>query len=467
MRGLVVSVVGVVVACGLVLAQQSTVSGTLTYRERIALPSSATVEVTIEDVSRADVPAVVVLRERMAAGRQVPIPFEVAYDTNRIEPTHRYVLRARISDGDRVLFTSPEPVLVITQGHPSRVAIVLRAAQGASAPRPPAGAGAVVRPPAALPPAVELRNLPATFAGTIPCADCPGIRYQLNLMPDDTFMLRMTYTGKAPETTRDEVGSWVLSSDRRALAIKGDQGPARFFAIRDGGTLRMLDGASQPIASTLPHDLHRSAAFEPLAFKGTVRGVYRASAAGRTFTPCVSGRTWTVAAGDADARLAAAYGTAGRKPGDALLLDAGGHLQSPGSNTFVIDDPGVARAGVRCEARFASAPLEGPVWKLSWIGGATFAAPSSPRNHPTLTFRADTPTFSGNGGCNRLTGRYEVHGDEMQLAAAGTLMACIGSDATEAAFKAALAATRTYRVLGRSLELYGDQRQLLARFDAS
>jgi len=53
----------------------------------------------------------------------------------------------------------------------------------------------------------------------------------------------------------------------------------------------------------------------------------------------------------------------------------------------------------------------------------------------------------------------------MTLSAAGTMMACPGSDATETTFKTVLAGTRSYRILGRTLELYGDKRQLLARFE--
>ena len=30
----------------------------------------------------------------------------------------------------------------------------------------------------------KISGLPATFVGIIPCADCPGIRYQVNLLPD-------------------------------------------------------------------------------------------------------------------------------------------------------------------------------------------------------------------------------------------------------------------------------------------
>jgi uncharacterized lipoprotein YbaY/heat shock protein HslJ/uncharacterized lipoprotein NlpE involved in copper resistance len=447
-------------------AQQSTVSGTIAYRERIALPASATIEITIEDVSRADVSAVVVARERMTASRQVPMPFEVPYDTGLIDPSHRYAVRVRISDGDRLMFTTTETALVITQGHPSRVSLLLRAVGGASAAPPPRATAPPPLPP--LPPAPEIRNLPATFAGTLPCADCPGIRYQLSLLPDDTFVLRMTYTGRAPSTTRDEVGSWVLSSDRRALAIKSADGPPEYFAIRDAGTLRKLDMNGQPMAAGRPYDLHRMPALAPVEFKGPVRGAYRAGPSGATFTPCATGRPWPVGQSATDAAVEAAYRTAGRRADEPLLLDVQGHLRprAGADSTFVIDVLGTVAANVACDVRFGAPPLEGTSWRLVWLNGAAFPAPASPRNQPTLTFRGDTPTFAANGGCNRLAGRYDARGDTLTMSAAGTMMACPGADATETAFKSALAGTRAYRILGDMLELYGDRRQLLARFEA-
>jgi copper homeostasis protein (lipoprotein) len=470
MRRHVLLVVVCVLSCWTIAsAQHSTVSGTIAYRERMALPPSASIEITIEDVSRADVASEVIARERMAASRQVPMPFEVEYDTSRIEPSHRYAVRVRISDGDRLMFTTTDTTLVITQGHPSRVSLMLRAT-GGQAPAPPPRAAARPAPPAELPPlppAAELRNLPATFAGTLPCADCSGIRYQLNLMPDDTFVLRMTYVGKDPSTVRDAVGSWVLSSDRRAMALKSGDGPADYFAIRDSGTLRKLDMTAQPITSGQPYELHRMSTYEPLEFKGMVRGAYRAGASGRTFTPCASGQAWPVADSIIDSALSAAYQTANRKPGEPLVMNVQGHLQAGtgADRKFVVDLLGGVMANASCDARYAAAPLDGTTWKLSWLNGAPFTAPPSSRNHPTLTFRGDTPTFSGNGGCNRLAGHYEVRGDTMSLSAAGTMMACPGSDATETAFKAVLSGTRSYRILGRALELYGDKRQLLARFE--
>ena len=41
------------------------VTGTATYRERIALPPDAVFEATLEDVSRQDAPAVIIGRARM------------------------------------------------------------------------------------------------------------------------------------------------------------------------------------------------------------------------------------------------------------------------------------------------------------------------------------------------------------------------------------------------------------------
>jgi putative lipoprotein len=50
---------------------------------------------------------------------QVPIGFSVGVPSERIRPEGSYVVRARITDGGRT-FTTPEPVPVLTQGHPSQ-----------------------------------------------------------------------------------------------------------------------------------------------------------------------------------------------------------------------------------------------------------------------------------------------------------------------------------------------------------
>lgn len=84
-----------------VAAQRVTLSGTVAYRERIALDPNARVEVTLSDVSRADAPSIEIARTEFGArGRQVPLPFELTYDRSKIDPRGRYAVSARITGRD-------------------------------------------------------------------------------------------------------------------------------------------------------------------------------------------------------------------------------------------------------------------------------------------------------------------------------------------------------------------------------
>ena len=100
-------------------------TGAVGYRQRIALARRAVVEVKLLDVSRADAPAGTIARQVIRpAGRQVPIAFEWRYDPRRIDPGGRYVIRARITDGARLLFTNTEAYPVNTGGHPDTANVI-------------------------------------------------------------------------------------------------------------------------------------------------------------------------------------------------------------------------------------------------------------------------------------------------------------------------------------------------------
>ena len=103
-------------------AEETTVTGTVTYLQRIALPPDALMTVQIEDVSLADAPAEVIGEQVIATdGAQVPIPFEVPYDTGEIEENHNYSLRVRIEDGNgNLLFINDTNVPVISGGNPTQ-----------------------------------------------------------------------------------------------------------------------------------------------------------------------------------------------------------------------------------------------------------------------------------------------------------------------------------------------------------
>ena len=112
-----------------------------------------------EDVSKADAPAEVIGQARIERPGNPPIRFEITYDPARIIPSHRYSVRARILVDGKLFFITDQHYPVLTGGHGNEVALLLRRA-GSSG---PAGGGDG-----------PLGTLPATFAGDLPCADCPA-----------------------------------------------------------------------------------------------------------------------------------------------------------------------------------------------------------------------------------------------------------------------------------------------------
>ncbi len=100
---------------------EATLSGTVTYRERIALPPDAVVTVRLLDVSLADAPSVTLAEQTIPAeGRSVPFPYALRYDPDRVDPRHRYVVRAEIRDGSGALrWTTDTALPVLTNGGPS------------------------------------------------------------------------------------------------------------------------------------------------------------------------------------------------------------------------------------------------------------------------------------------------------------------------------------------------------------
>ena len=92
------------------------VTGTLTYRERIALPPGAVAEVWLLDTSLADAPAVEIAYQKITDPGNPPIPFVLEYDTSKIQERMQYSVRATIRHADQLLFTSDTHYPVLTRG---------------------------------------------------------------------------------------------------------------------------------------------------------------------------------------------------------------------------------------------------------------------------------------------------------------------------------------------------------------
>lgn len=111
-------------------ATPAAVRGTVAYRERMALPADATVDVWITDIGSGVVTMAILGETTVAAnGRQVPLPFELTFDPARVNGDCPYGIRAVIRAGGQTLFESREPTPVLTQGQPTTVALMLTRVQ--------------------------------------------------------------------------------------------------------------------------------------------------------------------------------------------------------------------------------------------------------------------------------------------------------------------------------------------------
>ena len=93
---------------GAAAAEQITVSGEVFYRERIALPPNAVLTVQLSDVSLADAPASTIAEQKIDPAGQVPIKFEIKFDSAVIQPKASYALQARITVDDKLWFINDQ-----------------------------------------------------------------------------------------------------------------------------------------------------------------------------------------------------------------------------------------------------------------------------------------------------------------------------------------------------------------------
>jgi len=102
------------------------VSGTVTYRERIALTPGAKLIVQIRDTSYADAAAELIAEQVISDPGQVPISFDVDYDPDDIDSGNVYSVSARIEESDgRLAFINDTAQDVIPGGNPNSVDMVL------------------------------------------------------------------------------------------------------------------------------------------------------------------------------------------------------------------------------------------------------------------------------------------------------------------------------------------------------
>jgi copper homeostasis protein (lipoprotein) len=312
-------------------------------------------------------------------------------------------------------------------------------------------------------------GLPATFTGTLPCADCDGITHHLDLFPDQTYQMRREWLGKPETGVRDELGRWHADPAREAIVLTGASEAPLFWEVKAPDRVRLMDLEGNPIVSDLPYELTGGPLSETdlsLFMGGMV--TYMADAA--IFEECVTGRTYPVAIEGAWIDLERAY-LAEVEGGTPLYATIEGTIslrpamEGPDRRTVTVERFVGVFPGQTCERARANAPLVNTYWRIATLAGAE-VAPAEGAREPFLVLREDS--FNATVGCNMMRGGYELDGKALTFGpAASTMMACPEPlDGWERALATVLAETRGQAVAADTLVLMGEAGKTLATFRA-
>jgi len=168
-------------------------------------------------------------------------------------------------------------------------------------------------------------KLPATFRGTLPCADCEGIRYHLDLWPDGVFHLRQNYLGTS--VVADDRGRWHQDPSRAVILLYGRRERPIQFEVKGPHTIRLLDQQGRPIQSSLPYELTSDGTLTPTDLGLELHGMFRYMADAARFEDCLTGRSYPVAMEGDYIQLERAYQEAAKpEPGAPLMASFEGDI---------------------------------------------------------------------------------------------------------------------------------------------
>lgn len=104
-------------------------------------------------------------------------------------------------------------------------------------------------------------------------------------------------------------------------------------------------------------------------------------------------------------------------------------------------------------------------WKLTGLNGKLISVDSMLGKEPYLVFKGGENHFSGNGGCNNISGQYKLtNPDSISFSKTiSTMMACPGLQ-QESSFLKTLNKARTYTVSGDKLILRDANKKTIATF---
>lgn len=320
-----------------------------------------------------------------------------------------------------------------------------------------------------------------TYRGTLPCADCEGIQFQLILNEDNQYISESIYLGKSAQPFMDS-GSWNIEEDSVIILEKQEPGQNK-FAIEQGGRLRMLDQSGKVITGDLANRYVLQKP-QPGETEPAMDAFSRKRAAGIDFVGIGNEPSWSLdvdfdnimrfkaLAGDSVNTPVPEPQVTGKEEKYVAETEAGSLEVSiteepctdnmsgeQFSHTVSVVISGKEYQGCGRYLMSDDMAYEGQ-WTLARINGKDFSQ-GNMREIPMLVIGEAENKVTGSTGCNRLNGQVHVEGDSIRFEniAITRMAACPGN--FEKDFLQALNRVDGYKLEGEQLRLMQGEEELM------
>ena len=302
-----------------------------------------------------------------------------------------------------------------------------------------------------------------SYVGILPCANCPGIETQLDLLANGTYFLTQTYQDR-PDGTFTRMGFWDVDDDRLVLHHNQD-GNLIYFATTNGGWLQ-ADTLGNPIVSELNYTLDPKG-WQPTQVKKEITGMLTYMADAPSIIECSTGLRFPVVMTPEWLEVERSYLASSNVGGSYL------HTTAQVSLTWETPEEGPARhhlrfenlqsmhAGITCGSPINE--LEHFEWDLVELDGVIPSDLEALLVRPYVRFSGQQ--LSGHSGCNVMAGPIHLEGDQLSFGAiASTRMFCQDAAEIESRFLQTLEQAVYSSLEGQYWTWYDEEMKRLASF---
>lgn len=295
-----------------------------------------------------------------------------------------------------------------------------------------------------------------SFSGTLPCADCPGISYHINLYRDGRFEARQEHLERSKVALVK--GVWLL--EKRNLHLVNQQQTLPAFHFLSNNQLTMLDLSGKPVSSNLNYQLKREAEFKKLDTRQAMLGLYQLKDNLATFTSCRSGDTLNVANTQHHLPVMRQYQQDERYKGKAVIATLQGRRgQDEQQYTLFIDKFEQFWPGAICPDQNTPGKMQGIVWRAEKLTNRYI-----PQQLNVRVIFDQNERLYGFAGCNNFNGNYKQRSNELSVQPLiSTRKFCAESSELEQQFTQSLQAADRAEVNGDKLQLFKNN-QLILQF---